>query len=480
MLKKLAGQTATYGLSSILARLMGNLLLPLQTGRLSLNDFSVLSEALAWAALLSVLFPLGLETALFRFSNETPDEKDKTENQIISFQIFCAAALAFPALLFFHWCMPVLDSAMLLVLVSTLILDSIQGIFMASLRNRQASLAFLKVRLTAIGLNILLNLFFLSDWSLADQLNPIGLNYRLILWINLGCTVFSFLPMLMRMREFSWKFNEKLNRKLLAFSIPMVGISLVGVGNDILGRVWLEKLCPEQFYPGIDRNNLIGIYSGAAKVAVFINLGIQAYRYAADPFFFSFQERKDTARYMASSFTWFLAAGLFALIGIQCNLDLILQIFLRKPEFLLARDAVFFLLLANLAIGVYYNLSFWYKFSGRTWWGTLISLSGFVMNACLNLALVPVLGMNGSALAYLAGTLLMCLASWFLGKQAFPVAWEYGKLGMLTTVALAFCLIPYGLPEKGILTLAAGILLPVFFAVIVLKIQKIPIRKNAT
>lgn len=478
MLKKLAGQTATYGLSSILARLMGNLLLPLQTGRLSLPDFSILSEALAWAALLSVLFPLGLETALFRFSNEAPADKEKTENEIISFQILCAFLLAVPAFLFFHWCLPDLDFFILSVLVGTLMLDSIQGVFLASLRNHQASAAFLKVRMAGIGLNILLNLFFLSGWNLADELNPIGLNYRLIIWINLACSALSFLPMLMRLKQFTWKLSSELNRKLLLFSIPMVGISLVGVGNEILGRVWLEKLCPEHLYPGIARKNLIGIYSGAAKVAVFINLGIQAYRYAADPFFFSFQERKDTARYMATSFTWFLAAGLFALVGIQCNLDLILQIFLRKPEFLLARDAVFFLLLANLCIGVYYNLSFWYKFSGKTWWGTLISLSGLLINLLLNLALVPLLGMNGSALSYLSGTLIMCFASWFLGRSAFPVEWEYAKLGILTVAAGLFCLLPYVLPESDGLRLLTGLSLPIMFAFIVLKIQKISLRKH--
>jgi O-antigen/teichoic acid export membrane protein len=479
MLKKLAGQTATYGLSSVLARLLGNLLLPLQTGRLSLHDFSVLSEALAWGALLSVLFPLGLETALFRFSNDNPERKELTENNIISFQIFCAGLLLPASLTFLYWRMPLLDSSMLLVLGFTLVLDSVQGIFLASLRNRQMPLSFLKVRLASVGLSILLNLFFLSGWEMADAMNPVGVNFKLILWINFACSALSFLPMLSRIRLFEWKLNKELNRKVLLFSVPIVGMGLVGIGNEILGRIWLENLCPSGFYPGIENKDLIGIYSGAAKIAVFINLGIQAYRYAADPFFFSFQERKDTAHYMAASFTWFAAAGLLALVAIQVNLDFILQLFLRRAEFSYAKDAIFLLLLANLFFGAYYNLSFWYKFSGKTWWGTLISVSGLLLNGFFNFLLVPRMGMTGAALALLICAAVMSLASWFRGRTEFPVDWEYAKLGVLLFAALFLCLLPVLLPEFPARDWIIGILMPVFYAGLILFVQKKQLKRHA-
>jgi O-antigen/teichoic acid export membrane protein len=479
MLRKLAGQTATYGLSSVLARLLSNLLLPMQTGRLSLHDYSVLSEALAYGALLSVLFPLGLETALFRFSNENPERKEGTENSIISFQILSAAILLPFSLLFLFWRMPELDSSMLLVLGTTLVIDSVQGIFLASLRNRQMPLNFLKVRLASVALNILLNLFFLSGWHSADSLNPIGVNYQLILSINLLCSALSFLPMLDRLKLFNWKLDKELNRKVLLFSVPIVGMGLVGVGNEILGRIWLENLCPPGFYPGVSNKDLIGIYSGAAKIAVFINLGIQAYRYAADPFFFSFQERKDTARYMAASFTWFIAAGFLALVAIQSNLDFIIQVFLRKPEFSLGKDAIFLLLLANLSFGLYYNLSFWYKFSGKTWWGTLISISGLLINGLFNFYLVPKMGMTGAALALLFCSVWMSLASWYRGRTEFPVSWEYGKTGVLFFTALFLCFLPELLPDSGSSKWLTGILLPVLYAGIILLVQKNQLKKHA-
>jgi O-antigen/teichoic acid export membrane protein len=256
-------------------------------------------------------------------------------------------------------------------------------------------------------------------------------------------------------------------------------MGLVGVSNDILGRIWLEQLCPANFYPGIDNKDLIGIYSGAAKIAVFINLGIQAYRYAADPFFFSFQERKDTAHYMAASFTWFAAAGLLALVAIETNLDFILQLFLRKPEFALGRDAIFLLLLANLSFGVYYNLSFWYKFSDKTWWGTLISVSGLMINGLLNFILVPRFGMTGAAMALLTCSLLMSLASWYKGRTEFPVKWAYKRIGMLTLAALLLCLLPDYLPAFEGSRILAGIFLPLCFAGLVYVVQKDQLKNNA-
>jgi O-antigen/teichoic acid export membrane protein len=182
---------------------------------------------------------------------------------------------------------------------------------------------------------------------------------------------------------------------------------------------------------------------------------------------------------MAASFTWFAAAGLLALVAIQCNLDLILQVFLRKPQFLLAREAIFFLLLANLSFGVYYNLSFWYKFSGKTWWGTIISVVGLGLNALLNYLLVPVMGMNGAAIAILCASLCMSAASWFLGRWEFPVAWAYGKVGMLLVFALLFCRISEYLPGNFFWQLGAGILLPLLFLGLIAMVQRKEIRRHA-
>ncbi len=480
MLKRLASQTATYGLTSILGRLIGNLLLPLQTAQLSLRDFSVLSEVLAYAAVLSILFPLGLETALFRFSNDSAEDKAKTETRIISFQILAAFFLMPISYGFLHLRMENLLAEDAWMVSATLAGDAILGIFLARLRNHNASFPFFRVRLGGIFITILLNLLFLSDIPFFDQINPFGINYRLILGINFASSLLSFLLMPKSLAGFRWSFDLDINRRILRFSIPIVVMGLVGVVNDIFGRIWLEQLCPKGFYPGISNDDLIGIYSGCAKIAIFINLGIQAYRYAADPFFFSIQDRKDTADYLAKSFTWFVAAGLLAWVGIVGNLPFILQLFLRKPEFALGTDAIFILLLANFLFGVYYNLSFWYKFTDQTWWGTLISVGGLAINAGLNFLLVPRFGMTGAALSLLACYSCMCLVSWSKSHSFFKVAWEYSKVGGLFAFALALSFLSrIWRPDSGLLVqVGYGLIFPLLFLFLVAWMQSGVFKKR--
>lgn len=479
MLKKLASQTATYGLTSILGRLIGNLLLPLQTARLSLRDFSVLSEILAYAAVLSVIFPLGLETALFRYSNDDLSRKEETEQKIISIQIVVALLLLPVSWLFLSFRLTELEPLDLWIISATLASDGIAGIFLSRIRNHNQSIRFLIVRLASIGITILLNLLFLSEIPFFDKINPIGVNFRLIVYINFAASVLTYIFMPEVIRRFRFLWDRNFLKKTLIFSVPMVMMSIVGVSNDVFGRIWLESLTPAGFYGDIQNKDLIGIYSGCAKVAIFINLGIQAYRYAADPFFFSIQDKKDTAAYLSESFTWFVGAGLMALVAIQCNIELIVKVFLRKPEFLLGMDAIFILLLANFLFGVYYNLSFWYKFSDRTYWGTLISIGGLSINAALNFLLVPVLGMTGSALALLACYLFMCGFSWIKSREFFSVNWAYSKVFSQIALALGLCFVSrYLNPENFWLQTVEGILLPAILLLYIIWIQKAEIFKR--
>ena len=473
MLKRLASQTATYGLTSILGRLIGNLLLPLQTSMLSLRDFSILSEVLAYAAVLSVVFPLGLETALFRYSNDDLTTKKETEQKIISLQILVAGILLPLSWFWLSGRLIELSATDVFVIALTLAFDGIATIFLARIRNENRSGAFLMVRLGSICFTIVFNLLFLSGISWLDNLNPVGINYRLIIYINFASSFLTFLLMPRTLSQFRFFFDKILYAKVLKFSIPIVMISIVGVSNDIFGRIWLENLTPEGFYGNLANKDLIGIYSGCAKVAIFINLGIQAYRYAADPFFFSIQDKKDTSKYLSQSFTWFVATGLLALVAIECNIGLIVDIFLRKPEFRLGLNAIFLLLLANFFFGVYYNLSFWYKFSDKTYWGTMISVFGLSINAGLNFILVPRYGMSGSAMALLICYLLMCLVSWYKSRSIFSVDWAYGKVFTMIFFAIFLCIVSQlWQPGSTYLNFIWGMFLPLLFLSLVIWLQR--------
>ena len=472
MLKRLASQTATYGLTSILGRLMGNLLLPLQTHQLTLHDFSVLSEVLAYTAVLAVVFPLGLETALFRYSNEDVAQKQAVENKIISLQMMVTTALLPVAFAWLSFELPDVGPVDIFAICATVAADSIVGIFTTRLRNHSQSRRFFLVRFGSIMLMIALNLLFLSNIPWVDRFNPIGINYRLILYINLVAAVLTigFLPQ--SIAAFRWSIDRPLFKKVLRFSVPILLMGIVGVSNDIFGRIWLERLTPSGFYGSVSNKDLIGIYAGCAKVAIFINLGIQAYRYAADPFFFSIQDKKDTANYLAKSFTWFVSAGLLALVAIECNIELIVSIFLRKPAFMLGLSSIFFLLLGNFFFGVYYNLSFWYKFTDKTYWGSLISILGLVTNAGLNFLLVPIFGMVGSAIALLCCAVFMCVVSFFKGRQYFAVPWAYSTVVVLFLTAITCCLIAIYVPASAASKAWLGVLLPFIFLAVVVWLQR--------
>ena len=479
MLRRLASQTATYGLTSILGRLIGNLLLPLQTGRLSLHDFSVLQEVLAYSAVLSVVFPLGFETALFKFSNDRLDQKQNIEDKIITLQMLVAVLFMPISWFWLQSRLPGVAHTDIWLICATLGIDSITSIFLSRIRNKGESTRFLVVKLGSIACIILFNLLFLSKIPFFDSINPIGVNYRLIVYINFVAAAFVVMLMPKSLAQFRWIIDHQLFRVVLRFSLPILLMSIIGVSNDIFGRIWLESLTPAGFYPSISNKDLIGIYSGCAKIAIFINLGIQAYRYAADPFFFSIQDKKDTATYLAQSFTWFAAAGLFAFVAIVANIDLIVSVFLRKPEFRMGINAIYFLLLANFFFGVYYNLSFWYKFSDRTYWGSMISIIGLATNAILNIILVPVLGMTGSAVALLFCYLLMCGISYSKGKQHFPVEWDYNKFAALLGFALLLSAMSYGWQtEQLMIQILKGFLLPISFLALVIWLQKALIFKR--
>lgn len=479
MLRRLASQTATYGLTSILGRLIGNLLLPLQTGRLSLHDFSVLQEVLAYSAVLAVVFPLGLETALFKFSNDRLDEKQSVEDKIITLQILVAFLFMPVSWFWLQSRLPGVPHLDIFIICATLGLDSITGIFLSRIRNRGQSARFLKAKLGTIAFVITVNLVFLSGIPFFDSVNPIGVNYRLIVYLNFLASAFVVLLVPKSIAQFRWLVDHQLFKAVLRFSLPILLMSIIGVSNDIFGRIWLESLTPPGFYPSISNQDLIGIYSGCAKIAIFINLGIQAYRYAADPFFFSIQDKKDTATYLAQSFTWFAAAGLFAFVAIVANIDLIVRIFLRKPEFHLGVHAIYLLLLANFFFGVYYNLSFWYKFSDRTYWGTVISVIGLATNAVLNVFLVPIFGMTGSALALLICYLLMCGISLTKGRTHFPVNWDFSRFTILLVSALVLSLLSrLWLPTSMVLQLVKGGFLPLVFGGLAIWLQRSLIFKR--
>ena len=204
-------------------------------------------------------------------------------------------------------------------------------------------------------------------------------------------------------------------------------MGLAGVTNEMLSRAMLKKILPDGFYPGISNQGALGIFGAAYKLSVFMTLAIQAFRYAAEPFFFSRASDIDSKALFGKVMHWFIVFGCLILLVISLNLDIIGKLFLRSPTYREGLVVVPVLLLANLFLGIYYNLSAWFKLTDKTYWGTIISFSGALITIIFNILLIPVAGYMGSAFVTLICYSFMSITSFFIGQKFYPIQYSYGK-----------------------------------------------------
>lgn len=459
LLKKLAGQTALYGLSSMLGRALTFLLVPFYTAILLAADFGVMTELYSHVALLNIIFMLGMETAYFRFTNrEGLNENEifnNAESLLLSTSLFFAGLL----ILFSQPIANALDypdkSNYITWLALILATDAIVAIPFAQLRleNKAARFAFIKI--FNIVLNISLNVFFLvfcrkvSQGQLLPSLKPIIDN----IYVPGNDVAYVFLSNLIAnamLLPIFWKSFSKLKfsidpailKPMLVYAYPLIFMGLAGMVNESFSRIILRRALPEGFYPGRSNAEALGIFGACYRLSVVMNLAIQSFRYAAEPFFFSQAPDKNAPDVFSRVMKWFIIACLFLFLMVSLNLDFLGRVTFRNPVYREGLVVVPYLLLANLFLGIYYNLSVWFKLTDRTYFGTFISIGGAVMTIVLNILLIPILGYEGSAMASIACYFLMCLASYALGQKYYPIPYETGNA--LLHIAVAVCLAVIG------------------------------------
>jgi len=213
---------------------------------------------------------------------------------------------------------------------------------------------------------------------------------------------------------------------LLVYSFPIMLTSLSGVLNQLTDRLLLRRFLPEGFYPGFTSEDALGIYGNCLKLSIFMALAINSFKFAADPFFFSRAEDKNSPKLLADVTKWFVIVCVILWVGISLNLDVV-GLLLRSPDYRTGLDVVPILLLANLLLGVYYNISFWFKLSDKTKYGTLIAVVGAVITVVLNIILIPRIGYMGCAWAFLISTLAMTVMCYVLGELHYPVPYHVGS-----------------------------------------------------
>jgi O-antigen/teichoic acid export membrane protein len=449
ILRKLASQTAIYGLSSIFGRFLNYLLVPLYTYYFSASEYGVVSEFYAYAGFFSVLLLFGFETGYFRFRDKEHPERDVAYSTALIFValinvcflviILCANQRLSTALNYAN------HPEYLLCFAAILIFDAVAAIPFAKLRAEDKALRFAGVKITEIMISVLLSLFFIiycpktyaenpQSWVAQVYSPNIGIGYVFI--ANLLASLVKFLLLSSQLKGMAWGFDRQLFKRMLSYSLPMVVIGFAGIINEMLDRVLLKHLLPYDWQTNM---KMLGIYSACYKLSILMSLFIQAFRYAGEPFFFAYANKSDARKVYADVLNFFVIFCVFIFLLVTLFIDFF-QYFVGE-EFRAGLEVVPILLMANLCLGIYVNLSIWYKLTDRTLLGAFVSLSGALLTIALNIVWIPKFGYIGSAWATLLCYSSMAIVSYLLGQKYYPVNYDvkrvlgYISLGVGLTIA---------------------------------------------
>ncbi len=435
-LKQLAGQTVIYGMSTILARIINFLFVPIYTRLLSPESYGVVTEFMAYIAVLQVVLVLGLETGCFRFANkEGVDPKKVYSSAFVT--VFCVSATFLALMIAFA--SPIASalgydgySACIIYMGGILALDAVTAILFAKLRQEGKALKFAILKtikiITETAANLVLFLWFPSHVDAAPWLLrfiPATPDFSYVIFaIFISCIVCGllFVPDLLK---FSFRLDPKLLRQMLAYSLPLMVAALPGVVNDFLDRILFRY-----FDTNADAwRSSLGLYQAAVKLAVIMNLFIQMFRYAAEPFFFRRAKEKDSRVLYASVQEYFTAFCGLVFLGVILYIDIIALIL--GPQFRSAVGVVPIMLLSYMILGMLFNVSMWYKLSGKTNMAIWITLAGLAVTAVVIVLFMPKYSYWAAAFGHLASYIVMFVISSVLGAKYYPIPYRWGRLGSI-------------------------------------------------
>lgn len=439
----------------MVGRLLNYLLVPFHTQMFdSAAPYGIVADFYAQAALLNVLFTYGMETTFFQFTAHRKQDEVKTFNLIVTNLL--ATSLFFVTLLWLFSdglaaLMTYPESGQFVRWFALILLfDTLAAIPFARLRLQGRAQRFALLKLGQILLTVLLNIFFLyilKKAFLAEGFgflqpfatawyNPeLGAGYVFLANLIANGVLLLFLLPEFRGFRISWSWGRF--RPLFIYAYPMIFTGIAYTINEVADRTLLKYTLPDNFYPGLTALEAVGVYSGCYKLSIFITLAVQAFKYAAEPFFFAKAADRNSPETFARIMRYFVIACALMALAVSAEAHWLGTLFLRKEVYLQGLVVVPFLLFANTLLGIYYNLSVWFKVTDRTYYGTFISLIGMSVTLLLNLLLIPVLGFLGSAIATLGCYFTMAVVCYLWGRKFYPIPYPVPAiLGYLGLAAL--------------------------------------------
>lgn len=486
LLKKLASQTAIYGLPTIIGRLLNYLLVPLYTYNFSTSEYGTVNEMYAYVSFLLIILTYGMETALFNFSRQH-EEKEKVYSTILT--SVTATSVLFIALLWV-FSQPIANlirypenPEYIIWFALILGMDAISSIAFAKLREQQKAGRFALLKSVNILVNVGFNVFFLwicksshenpypdrGGWGAALYKPEIGIGYIFISnLIASAATLLLLLPSILKTR---FALDSLLLKKIFPYALPLLVAGLAGMTNETMDRILLKYLLPENI--ALQQN---GIYGACYKISIIMTLFIQTFRYAAEPFFFSHAAEKNAKEVYARVMNYFVIVCMVIFLGTMMNISWI-QYFVGEP-FREGLAVVPILLMANFCLGASFNLSIWYKLSGKTKWGAYLTLTGAAITLIGNFIFIPFYGYMASAWTTLICYASILILSYIIGNKHYPVNYDLKRAFLYTALSVTLFIASEKLDifseSKTWLEVAMKNVLLLIFAIIVFAVE----RKN--
>jgi O-antigen/teichoic acid export membrane protein len=454
--------TAIYGLSSIIGRFLNYLLVPLYTAQLSAasGGYGIITNIYAYVALVLVLLTFGMETTYFRFTNKTHTDSQTVYGTTLITVGSISLVFMVLVLLFLSPVSQLMGYGdhpdYVGVMAVTVAIDAFLCIPFAHLRQQKKALKFAALKLLNIAVSILLNLIYFHYMD--------GKDVGYAFYINLVCTVMLAVCLITEYTGFRWKLDTKLLRTMLSYSWPILILGVAGILNQTA-----DKMLFPYIYKGDDMLEQLGIYGACSKIAMIMAMITQAFRFAYEPIVFAGVKDKDQHEMYAKAMKYFIIFTLLAFLLVVAYMD-VLKYIVRNPDYWVGLKVVPIVMAAEIMMGVYFNLSFWYKIIDKTIWGAIFSGIGCAVLLVVNIVFVPRYGYMACAWGGFAGYGVAMLVSYFVGQKYYPLDYPMKEISFY--VVLAF--IMYGLmcaasDWPSIASIAFNTLLVLVFAGIIIK-----------
>ena len=426
-LKALAKDTAIYGLSSIVGRFLNYLLVPLYTAKLSAasGGYGIITNMYAVVALMLVLLTFGMETTFFRFANKEGESPARVYSTTLISVGFVGLLFVALTLLFISPISLVMGYAehpsYVWVMAITVAIDAFLCIPFAYLRQQKKAIKFAALKLLNIAMSICLNVVY---FAMMDG-NDVGYAF----YINLFCSAMLALCMLKELTGFHYVLDTALLRRMLSYSWPILVLGIAGILNQTADKILFPYI-----YKGANMNEQLGIYGACSKIAMIMAMITQAFRYAYEPFVFGNAKERDSKEMYAKAMRYFIIFTLLAFLAVMAYLNILRYII--GQDYWTGLRVVPIVMAAEMMMGIYFNLSFWYKLIDKTIWGAIFSGIGCAVLIAVNVIFVPKYGYMACAWGGFAGYGTAMLVSYFVGQRYYKIDYPLKDIAVYTLLAI--------------------------------------------